>query len=98
DLCRFAAAQGVSAGALPADVLRHTDAHGDMALGAAQTRLAQERVIEVLATYHIAHTEELGPDSARLRRLALPRLPEPLWRTLLARLQAEGQLQVRGAF
>ena len=38
------------------------------------------------------------PDSARLRRLALPRLPEPLWRALLSRLQAGGLVQVRGAF
>jgi len=40
----------------------------------------------------------LGPEAARLRRLAAPRLPEPLWRTLLAELQAEGAIAVRGAF
>ena len=98
DLRRFAAAQGMPAGELPADVVRHTDAHGDMALGAVQTALAKERVQQVLAAYHASHTEELGPDSARLRRLSLPRLPEPLWRALLARLQVDGLVQVRGAF
>ncbi len=98
DLRRFAAAQGVSPGDLPPDVLRHTDAHGDMALGALQTTQARERVVQVLGAYHASHTEELGPDSARLRRLALPRLPEPLWRALLSRLQADGLVQVRGAF
>lgn len=98
DLRRFAAAQGTPAGDLPAGVLRHTDAHGDLALGAAQTGQAQVRVQQVLTTYHATHAEELGPDSARLRRLALPRLPEALWRALLARLQAAGQAQVRGAF
>lgn len=98
DLRRFAAAQGTPVGDLPPDVLRHTDAHTDLALGAAQTTQARERVQQVLATYHASHTEELGPDSARLRRLALPRLPEALWRALLARLQAAGQVQVRGAF
>jgi selenocysteine-specific elongation factor len=98
DLRRFAAAQGTPVGDLPADVLRHTDAHGDMALGTVQTALAQDRVREVLVNYHATHAEELGPDGARLRRLSLPRLPDPLWRALLARMQAGGQLQVRGAF
>lgn len=98
DLRRFAAAQGAPLPALPDGMLRHTDAHGDFALGDAQTGQAGQRVREVLAAYHASHSEELGPDSARLRRLALPRLPEPLWRALLARLQAAQGVSVRGAF
>ena len=98
DLRRFAAAQGAPLAALPDGMLRHTDAHGDFALGDAQTGQAGQRVREVLAAYHASHSEELGPDSARLRRLALPRLPEPLWRALLARLQAAQGVSVRGAF
>jgi selenocysteine-specific elongation factor len=99
DLRRFAAAQGVPLPpSLPAGVLRHTDAHGDHALGDQQAALAAQRALQALADFHTRHAEELGPDSARLRRLAQPRLPEPLWRALLARLQAQGQLQQRGAF
>ena len=98
DLRRFSAAQGTPVGDLPPDVLHHADAHSDMALGAAQTSMAQERVRQVLTTYHATHAEELGPDSARLRRLALPRLAEPLWRALLVRMQAMSLVQVRGAF
>ncbi|MCW5653618.1 selenocysteine-specific translation elongation factor [Hydrogenophaga sp.] len=99
DLRRFAAAQGQAVvDELPAGALRHSDAHADVALGAAQTEQAEARVVQVLADYHARHTEELGPDSARLRRLALPRLSEPLWRALLARLQAAARVQVRGAF
>ena len=98
DLRRFAASQGVPLGELPADVLRHSDAHTDMALGVKQTMQACERVVQVLSAYHATHTEELGPDSARLRRLSLPRLPEPLWRALLARLLTQALVQVRGAF
>jgi selenocysteine-specific elongation factor len=98
DLRRFAAAQGAPLPALPDGMLRHTDAQGDFALGDAQTGQAGQRVREVLAAYHASHSEELGPDSARLRRLALPRLPEPLWRVLLARLQAAQGVSVRGAF
>lgn len=98
DLRRFAASQGSPLGELPTDALHHSDAHADMALGEAQTTQACARVVQVLAAYHASHTEELGPDSARLRRLSLPRLSEPLWRALLARLQARAQVQVRGAF
>lgn len=98
DLRRFAAAQGAPLPALPDSMLRHTDAQGDFALGDAQTGQAGQRVREVLAAYHASHSEELGPDSARLRRLALPRLPEPLWRALLTRLQAVQGVSVRGAF
>ena len=98
DLRGFAAAQGAPLPALPDGMLRHTDAHGDFALGDAQTGQAGQRVREVLAAYHASHSEELGPDSARLRRLALPRLPEALWRALLARLQAAQGVSVRGAF
>jgi selenocysteine-specific elongation factor len=99
DLRRFAAAQGLPLpAALPPALLRHTDAHADHALGATQTDQAAQRVLQALADFHVSHAEELGPDAARLRRLAQPRLPEPLWRALLARLQAQGQLQLRGAF
>jgi selenocysteine-specific elongation factor len=52
----------------------------------------------VLSAFHDKHPDELGPDIARLRRLAVPRLPEPLWRALVARLHADGQVAVRGAF
>jgi selenocysteine-specific elongation factor len=55
-------------------------------------------VLSALAAYHERYAEELGPDAARLRRLALPRLPEPLWQALLQALCADGALQRRGAF
>lgn len=103
DLRRFAAAQGLPLSAAlppqwPAGTLRHTEARADWALGAAQTEAACDKTLATLAAFHASHSEELGPDLARLRRLALPRLPDPLWRALLAQLQAAGRLQVRGAF
>ncbi len=98
DLRRFAAAQGETLGPLPAELLHMADAQGEHALGSTQVAGGRERALQILAIFHAAHPEELGPDAARLRRLALPRLAEPLWRGLLAGLQADGQLQVRGAF
>lgn len=100
ELRRLAAAQGLKAHepVLAPGSLRHADARGDWALGAAQAAAAEQRLLEVLGAFHERHPEELGPDAARLRRLALPRLPEPLWAALLARAQAAGRLAVRGAF
>ena len=98
DLQRFAAAQGVASVETAAGLLRATDAHHDWALGATQHAAARTRVLQTLADYHARHAEELGPDAARLRRLALPRLGETLWRALLASLQTDGALAVRGAF
>ena len=99
DLQRFAAAQGRRVErAAAAGALRHTDARSDWALGAAHAETAREKVLATLAAFHEKAPEELGPDAARLRRLALPRLPEPLWRALLADLQARGVVALRGAF
>jgi selenocysteine-specific elongation factor len=71
---------------------------GDWRLGAAHHRTLASGVTQALATFHTAHPDELGPDTARLRRLTAPRLPEALWKALLAGLQARGEVAVRGAF
>ncbi len=89
----FVAIAGASAAPLLA-----IDGHGEFALGAAQTEAARLAVLAALAAFHQQHPDELGPDAARLRRLCLPRLGEPLWRALLADLQRAQQIGVRGAF
>jgi selenocysteine-specific elongation factor len=94
DLEHFASAQGVDGLPEVASGLRQ----GPWALGAPQTAALRERVLATLAAYHEREPDELGPDAARLRRLAAPRLPEPLYRALLAALLAEGVLAQRGAF
>jgi selenocysteine-specific elongation factor len=88
DLPRFAAAQGRT----------DLDTGPGWAWGDDLAAAARERVLALLAEFHARDPEELGPDAARLRRLALPRLPEPLWRRLLAQAQQGGLLTVRGAF
>jgi len=102
ELRRFAAAQGSEVGAtvqaLGDGLVRQHDAHSEHLLHEDHARVASERVREALQQYHEKHPDELGPDSARLRRLALPRLPEPLWRALLAQGIAQGGFKQRGAF
>lgn len=94
DLRRLAASQG--------RVLPTVDAGGvhggDWALAEPAARAVGEAAVTALCAFHHRSPDELGPDAARLRRLAAPRLPEPLWRAVLARLQAAGEVVVRGAF
>ncbi|MBI5716418.1 MAG: selenocysteine-specific translation elongation factor [Burkholderiales bacterium] len=98
DLGRFAAAQGLAevpgAGAWPGGTL----IDGDWALAAAHAEAARAALLQALAGYHAKHADELGPDAARLRRLALPRLAEPLYRALLGGLVQAGRVALRGAF
>ncbi|MEY2655789.1 MAG: selenocysteine-specific translation elongation factor, partial [Pseudomonadota bacterium] len=100
DLNRLAAAQGQTTGTLAAalDEATLTRSGDGWALGSTQSQAARQSLLEALARFHAGHPEELGPDAARLRRLALPRLPEPLFRALLAGLQAEARVLVRGAY
>lgn len=106
DLHRFEAAQGMpltealteAMGTLDGAVLQQHGAHSHYLLHPTQVHATSERLSEALMRFHQLHPDELGPDSARLRRLALPRLPEPLWRALLVHLQTVGVLCQRGAF
>jgi selenocysteine-specific elongation factor len=97
---RYAAAQGlhelpaVALDGLAEGALRE----GDWVLDARHAEAARAALLQGLAAHHERHADELGPDAARLRRLALPRLPEPLYRALLAGLVAEGRVVVRGAY
>ncbi len=93
DLARLRAAQGRE---LPP--LQGVLAAGGWGLGAAQTARSRAALLAALAAFHETHPEELGPDAARLRRLALPRLADALFRALLAALIADGEVSLRGAF
>jgi len=101
-LSRWQCAEGLNEAAvpaLPAGSLNALDAsQGHWALGVAQAAQACDAALAALRAFHTQRPDELGPDTGRLRRLAAPRLPEPLWRALLASLVAAGSVAVRGAF
>ncbi len=99
DLRRFAQTEALPALlAAAGGALTAHEAEADWTLSDAAATALSARLLQQLADFHARHPDELGPDAARLRRLSAPRLPEPLWRALLARLRAEGQLAQRGAF
>ncbi|WP_431258634.1 selenocysteine-specific translation elongation factor [Roseateles chitinivorans] len=104
DLARFAAGQGVAhdarvtllAAAGASTVVLGAD--GPVwALGAAQTAQWEAVALARLARYHEEQPEELGPDLARWRRLAAPRMAEPLWQSLVRRMSSAGQVTISGA-
>ncbi|WP_377156621.1 selenocysteine-specific translation elongation factor [Roseateles sp. UC29_93] len=104
DLARFAAGQGVASDAraalLAADSASMVVPGADgpaWALGAAQTAQWEGVALARLARYHEEQPEELGPDLARWRRLAAPRMAEALWQSLVRRMASAGQVAISGA-
>ncbi|MFH7043148.1 selenocysteine-specific translation elongation factor [Paucibacter sp. JuS9] len=97
-LARFAAAEGLAQWPSPGEALIVQERDAAWALADALAEQLAGQLLQRLADYHQRQPEELGPDVGRLRRLCAPRLAEPLWRALLARLRAQGRLALRGAF
>jgi selenocysteine-specific elongation factor len=96
DLARHAAAEGrpVDTRGLPADCLRA----GSLALGGDRAHAVGAAACAALASFHAQQPDEPGLDAARLRRLAAPRLPLPLWLAVLAGLEVAGRVDATGAF
>ncbi|QNQ54485.1 selenocysteine-specific translation elongation factor [Serratia liquefaciens] len=65
---------------------------GDRALAQENAQLDQQRLLQVLAEYHQQHADQLGLGRARLRRMAVPQLSEPLAFMMIDRLLAAGLL------
>ncbi|MBB3181387.1 selenocysteine-specific translation elongation factor [Variovorax sp. Sphag1AA] len=76
----------------------HDAASGDWVVGAGHAAAVRRNVLETLAAFHAREPDALGPDAARLRRLAAPRLPDALWRGMLSTLREAGAVVLRGAF
>jgi len=56
----------------------------------------RERVEQALAAFHQSAPDEPGPDSARLRRMAMPVGPDALWTAVLDHLQRDGRVARNG--
>ncbi|HTI16387.1 MAG TPA: selenocysteine-specific translation elongation factor [Trinickia sp.] len=50
----------------------------------------REQIVAALERFHVQQPDEQGPDAARLRRIAMPLLPDALWRALVDALIADG--------
>ncbi|HEV7577528.1 MAG TPA: selenocysteine-specific translation elongation factor [Caldimonas sp.] len=84
---------------LPAATLIAADvSHCAWALGARHASAIGDSAMSALRGFHAREPEALGPDAARLRRIAAPRLPDAVWSAVLASLRRQGRVDVRGAF
>lgn len=98
DLRREQAMCGGASAALPEGSVQVQEGQGAWALAAPLAQQIRTKMLAQLAAHHQAQPEELGPDAARLRRLTAPRLPDGLWRALLAQAAMQGEVLLRGAF
>jgi selenocysteine-specific elongation factor len=99
DLKRFARAANVRN--LDAQVRqfaarRITTGEADFAIEDAHWSALQQHAAGMLAGFHRGHPDELGPDRARFRRIAFPRLDVALYDALIADLIASGKVRRGG--
>ncbi|MBO1503795.1 selenocysteine-specific translation elongation factor [Serratia proteamaculans] len=91
DLAAFSWARQLTEGELASLLAgRELLISGNMALAQENAQQGQRRLLQVLAEYHLQHADQLGLGRARLRRMALPQLAEPLVFMMIDRLLAEG--------
>jgi len=89
DLARFAHAHNVAdidtlAAKVPGRRVRSGNDGADYLVADAHWRALGERLREALAQFHASHPDELGPEATRLKRIALPRHDDALFRALVA--------------
>ncbi|MCK9515096.1 MAG: selenocysteine-specific translation elongation factor [Ottowia sp.] len=96
DIRQFTAAAGLHELPQEGDNADNSLAGGHFALGVRQAEELGRQTRATLQAFHQQHPDELGPDRARLRRLVAPRLPAPLWDSLLDRLARTGELHAHG--
>jgi len=67
-------------------------------IAAQRLREQEAAVLAMLEDFHTRLPEDTGPDTKRARRLALPRMPEPLWNALLDQMVVDGRIGRRSGF
>ena len=75
--------------ALPSDTLVIDAGRESFVVGSSRWCALRERTVAALRNFHAQSPDEPGPDVGRLRRIALPNLPEALWRALVNELAFE---------
>lgn len=70
---------------------------GDWVLSAFKAQVAKGRLVQTLEDFHEVHSDQIGVSKARLKRMALPTMSEPLVFKLISELIDEGTIkQTRG--
>lgn len=74
--------------ALPPDTLVRGTSQEQFAILTSTWNMLRECVLAALREFHAEFADDPGPDAGRLRRMALPELPEPLWQALMDEMAA----------
>jgi selenocysteine-specific elongation factor len=77
---------------LPDDAITIDGAHERYVLLSSAWRALRDRALRALRQFHVESPDEPGPDIGRLRRIALPQLPQDIWRALIADLARDGSI------
>jgi selenocysteine-specific elongation factor len=75
---------------LPAGTLTVDATRDRYLIPQAAWRALRDRTVEALREFHVESPDEPGPDIGRLRRIALPKLPQELWRAVIVELARDG--------
>jgi len=75
---------------LPASTLTIDAGHERFLLDPTHWAALRDRAVAALVNFHAQVPEEPGPDIGRLRRIAVPELPAPLWPALVDTLVQDG--------
>ena len=86
------------AGHLPVDAVRVKAGREDWAYSVAHWASLEEKLVADLAGFHERFPDELGPETARARRMYFPRLAAPVFAALTGALLDDGRLQRSGAW
>lgn len=81
---------------IPADAVVRGTTQEQFAILASAWQSLREHALNTLREFHIEFPEDAGPDSGRLRRIARPDLPAPLWAALVEELAQEGSIVRHG--
>jgi selenocysteine-specific elongation factor len=84
------------AGHLPADSTRVNAGHEDWAFSGAHWASLKDKLRADLAGFHERFPDELGPETARARRMFFPKLAAPVFAALTEALLADGSVQRSG--
>lgn len=74
------------------------DEGGDWVVSRQRLSESERALKAALEAFHEGFSEDIGPDRQRLRRLAVPRMPESLWNSLVDRLCTTGVIGERNFF
>lgn len=81
---------------LPADTVVRGTSQGQFVMLTSSWSLLRQRALTALREFHVEFADDPGPDTGRLRRIAVPDLPEPLWRALVEELTQERSMVRNG--